>query len=52
MDGTICNKGGLNFSRVGFFWRGEITVHNTFMEIYVSPFLLHLSSFDFLFVVF
>ena len=50
MDGTICNKGGLNFSRVGVFLeRGDYSTY-TFMEICVRPFILHLSTFDFLFV--
>ena len=34
-----------------FLERGDYTTY-TFMEIYVGPFILHLSTFDFLFVVF
>ena len=46
MDGTICNKGGLNFSRVGFPWRGEIT------DIYIHGelCLTFCITFNFLFV--
>ena len=38
-------KGGLSLKR------GDCSIY-TFMEIYVSPFILHLSTFYFLFVVF
>ena len=45
-------KGGWTFQGGAFFLeRGDYSTY-TFLEIYVWPFILHLNTFDFLFVVF
>ena len=44
-------KGDWTFEGWAFLERGDYSIY-TFMEIDVSPFILYLSTFDFLFVVF